>query len=102
MIRKITRRLRACLWSYFERVGLILHVFNDSKDYYAAIKDDPALHVKLTGSWEVTVGEHLDAALGTVRVDQRVYDGRFSSSPSLLATATFVLVAIIILSSPKW
>ena len=27
------------------------------KDYYASIKDDPELHVKLTGSWEVTVGE---------------------------------------------
>jgi len=25
--------------------------------YYAGIKDDPKLHVKLTGSWETTVGE---------------------------------------------
>ena len=29
----------------------------DSKDYYAAIKDDPSLHVKLSGSWEVIIGE---------------------------------------------
>lgn len=27
------------------------------QDYYAAIKDDPSLHVKLTGSWETVVGE---------------------------------------------
>lgn len=26
-------------------------------DYYATIKDDPELHVKLSGSWEVVVGE---------------------------------------------
>lgn len=25
--------------------------------YYTAIKDDPELHVKLTGSWETIVGE---------------------------------------------
>ena len=25
--------------------------------YYTAIKDDPELHVKLTGSWETVVGE---------------------------------------------
>lgn len=25
--------------------------------YYSAIKDDPELHVKLTGSWETIVGE---------------------------------------------
>jgi hypothetical protein len=25
--------------------------------YYSAIKDDPNLHVKLTGSWETIVGE---------------------------------------------
>jgi hypothetical protein len=29
----------------------------DSKDYYAAIKDDPELHVKLSGSWQVVVGD---------------------------------------------
>lgn len=28
-----------------------------AEDYYAAIKDDPSLHVKLSGSWEVVVGE---------------------------------------------
>jgi len=28
-----------------------------AKDYYASIKDDPELHVKLTGSWETVVGE---------------------------------------------
>ncbi|PSR71079.1 hypothetical protein PHLCEN_2v13048 [Hermanssonia centrifuga] len=28
-----------------------------AKDYYAAIKDDPELRVKLSGSWEVVVGE---------------------------------------------
>lgn len=27
-----------------------------SEKYYAAIKDDPRLHVKLTGSWETLVG----------------------------------------------
>ena len=27
------------------------------EDYYATIKDDPELHVKLTGSWEVVVGD---------------------------------------------
>jgi hypothetical protein len=25
--------------------------------YYAGIKDDPELHVKLTGSWETLVGQ---------------------------------------------
>ena len=25
--------------------------------YYTGIKDDPELHVKLTGSWETVVGE---------------------------------------------
>lgn len=25
--------------------------------YYAGIKDDPQLHVKLTGSWETVVGQ---------------------------------------------
>jgi len=25
--------------------------------YYTAIKDDPELHVKLTGSWETIIGE---------------------------------------------
>ncbi|KAF7966217.1 hypothetical protein HWV62_39479 [Athelia sp. TMB] len=28
-----------------------------AEGYYAAIKDDPALHVKLSGSWETIVGE---------------------------------------------
>lgn len=28
-----------------------------SEAYYTAIKDDPELHVKLTGSWESVVGE---------------------------------------------
>jgi len=28
-----------------------------AEKYYAAIKDDPKLHVKLTGSWETVVGE---------------------------------------------
>lgn len=28
-----------------------------SEKYFTGIKDDPALHVKLTGSWEVVVGE---------------------------------------------
>ena len=28
-----------------------------SEDYYATVKDDPSLHVKLTGSWEIVVGE---------------------------------------------
>ncbi|PCH34216.1 NIPSNAP-domain-containing protein [Wolfiporia cocos MD-104 SS10] len=28
-----------------------------AEEYYAAIKDDPELHVKLTGSWESIVGE---------------------------------------------
>lgn len=28
-----------------------------SEGYYASIKDDPELHVKLTGSWETVVGE---------------------------------------------
>lgn len=27
-----------------------------SERYYAGIKDDPRLHVKLTGSWETLVG----------------------------------------------
>lgn len=27
------------------------------EEYYATIKDDPELHVKLTGSWETVVGE---------------------------------------------
>ncbi|KAI0081075.1 NIPSNAP-domain-containing protein [Panus rudis PR-1116 ss-1] len=28
-----------------------------AESYYAAVKDDPELHVKLTGSWETIVGE---------------------------------------------
>ena len=27
-----------------------------SEKYYAGVKDDPRLHVKLTGSWETLVG----------------------------------------------
>lgn len=31
-------------------------MFVRSEKYYAGIKDDPRLHVKLTGSWETLVG----------------------------------------------
>lgn len=31
-------------------------IFVRSEKYYAGIKDDPRLHVKLTGSWETLVG----------------------------------------------
>lgn len=31
-------------------------MFVHSEKYYAGIKDDPRLHVKLTGSWETLVG----------------------------------------------
>jgi len=31
-------------------------MFVRSERYYAGIKDDPRLHVKLTGSWETLVG----------------------------------------------
>jgi len=34
-----------------------LIAYSDSEKYYTAIKDDPELHVKLTGSWETIVGE---------------------------------------------
>lgn len=30
---------------------------SSSASYYASIKDDPELHVKLTGSWETLIGE---------------------------------------------
>lgn len=33
------------------------YVVGYSEKYYGAIKDDPKLHVKLTGSWETIVGE---------------------------------------------
>lgn len=31
-------------------------MFVRSEKYYVGIKDDPRLHVKLTGSWETLVG----------------------------------------------
>lgn len=30
----------------------------DREKFYTGIKSDPSLHVKLTGSWEVVVGEN--------------------------------------------
>lgn len=40
--------------SYTDRLKLTCC---QSEGYYAAIKEDPELHVKLTGSWETVVGE---------------------------------------------
>jgi len=33
----------------------VVYLFREK--YYAGIKDDPELHVKLTGSWETLVGQ---------------------------------------------
>jgi len=51
-----------------------------AEKYYSAIKDDPKLHVKLTGSWETVVGE-LDTFLHILEYEN--YDG-YDKSTALI------------------
>lgn len=34
---------------------MLMHIIREA--YYTAVKEDPEMHVKLTGSWESVVGE---------------------------------------------
>jgi len=51
-----------------------------AEKYYSAIKDDPKLHVKLTGSWETVVGEQ-DTFLHILEYDN--YEG-YDKSTTLI------------------
>lgn len=54
--RSVRRVQEGCVSEYGHCILLILSPFH-SKRFYTAIKDDPELQVKLTGSWETLVGE---------------------------------------------